>query len=145
MLKTDFMAHPLLLYILQSLVLLWGYSKVTIWISYVGRYNGWLDLGGLGVRLLQQNTCTVKLYIPLGVGHTSSYTDRHLKGRCCYVLFKPLVVVVVVVLEYATTVATVILESYWIYTAWVPTSTRFFFQSTWIEGQFDVFFQLHVS
>lgn len=34
--------------------------------------------------------CQVTVYIPLGVGHTSSYTDRYLRGWCCYVLLKPL-------------------------------------------------------
>lgn len=63
---------------------------MTVAICYLGRYSRWLDLGGLGIRLLQQNTCTVKLYMPLGLGHTSSYTDRYLKGRCSYVLLKPL-------------------------------------------------------
>lgn len=68
-----------------------------------GRHSRESYLDGVRVWLLQKNTCTVKLYIPLGAGHTSSYTAIR-EGAA----LSPNPVVDVFVLEYATAVATVI-------------------------------------
>lgn len=122
MLETDFMAHPFFVEHFAVAVIavrLQLSDRLNLLLRLIQRVD-WPRLGE-ELRLLQQKHMhrQVILYIPLGgVGYTSSYTQQYWRrGRCCYDLFNPYVVFA---LEYATTVATLILESYGMCMVTVP-------------------------
>lgn len=114
MLETDFMAHPFFIEDFAVAVIavrLQLSDRLNLLLRLIQRVD-WPRLGE-ELRLLQQKHMhrQVILYIPLGgwVTHPVTHSNTGGGGRCFYDLFNPYVVFA---LEYATTVATVILESY---------------------------------